>query len=109
MYPFSSSAVVNLRVKDPQKNLQVAFPALPKEIRPASKVTVDVDVRDASGAPAAQAEVTVALVDEGIHSITDYKNPDPAGWVARSRRPRLPSRALLRQGGVRLREGAHRR
>ncbi|MBI5092783.1 MAG: hypothetical protein HZB26_10120 [Candidatus Hydrogenedentes bacterium] len=87
VYPFSSSAVVNLRVTDPQRALTVAFPTLPKEIRPATKATIDVDVKDAAGAPAAQAEVTLAVVDEGIHSITNYKNPDPYGWVGRPRKP----------------------
>ena len=52
-----------------------------------TQISVPVDVKDSAGAPVAGAEVTVAAVDEGIHSITDYKNPDPYGWLGRARRP----------------------
>ena len=33
------------------------------------------------------AEVTLAAVDEGIHSIKGYDNPDPYGYFSRPRRP----------------------
>lgn len=86
VYPFSSFAMANLVVRDSRKALAVSFPSLPQEVRPATPVTVALEVRDAAGQPAAT-EVTVAAVDEGIHNITGYKNPDPYGWLGRSRRP----------------------
>ncbi|MBI4559866.1 MAG: hypothetical protein HY706_19935 [Candidatus Hydrogenedentes bacterium] len=88
VYPFSSFAAVNVRVRDVQRQLNVVFPTLPAEVRPATPTEVQVEVKGSDGNPA-QAELTLAAVDEGIHSITDYKNPDPFGWLSRVRRPDL--------------------
>ena len=86
VHPYSSFAMTNLRVRDPMRALQIAFVDAPAEIRPEQPLTVTVETRDACG-NAAPAEITVAAVDEGIHAILDYENPDPAGWFSRSRRP----------------------
>ena len=86
VHPYSSFAMTNLRVHDPMRALQIAFTDAPAEIRPEQPLTVAVETRDARG-NVAPAEITVAAVDEGIHAILDYENPDPAGWFGRSRRP----------------------
>jgi len=86
VYPFSSFAMANVRVEDPERGLAVTLPALPEEIRPASEVRFEVDVRDAAGRPV-EAELTLAAVDEGIHGITSYESPDPISWLFRPRRP----------------------
>ncbi|MBN2309638.1 MAG: hypothetical protein JXR94_11735, partial [Candidatus Hydrogenedentes bacterium] len=86
MYPFSSFAMANLNVTDPARRLDIAFPSLPEEIRPNTELVVDVLARTSDGQPAA-AELTIAAVDEGIHAITGYENPDPAAWLGRPRRP----------------------
>lgn len=86
VYPFSSFAMKNIKVNHPARKLSVSFPSLPEEIRPSSTVDFQVLVTDYEGNPA-QAEVTLAVVDEGVHAITNYGNPDPYGWFARSRRP----------------------
>ena len=86
VYPFSSFAMTNLAVMDPLRSLDVAFAALPTEIRPAANARFDVDVRDAGGNPV-EAELTLAAVDEGIHAITGYESPDPHAWLFRTRRP----------------------
>jgi len=88
VYPFSSFAMTRLDVDNPQRKLTVGMPGLPEEVRPAQPLTVTVEVRDAANNPAV-AEVTVAAVDEGIHSITGYKNPAPYDWLSRPRRPDL--------------------
>ncbi len=85
-YPFSSFAAIHLPVRDPKRILTVDFPNLPQEVRPATETRFEVEVHDAAGAPV-QSEVTLAAVDEGIHAITDYKNPDPYAWLSRTRKP----------------------
>ncbi len=86
VYPFSSFAALPLTVRDPARRIDVGLPRLPAEVRPGAQVPVAIQLRDSRGRPAA-AEVTLAAVDEGIHLITGYKTPDPAGWFARLRRP----------------------
>lgn len=88
VHPFSSFAVINLPVRDARCQLAVSFPSLPTEIRPAGKAVFAVETKSSAGAPVA-AEITMAAVDEGIHGITDYRNPDPYEWLFRSRRPDL--------------------
>ncbi len=84
-YPYSSFAMVNVPVEAPSRKLQVNLPDLPDTIEPEQDLTVTIQTLDHSGAPA-PAEVTVAAVDEGIHAILGYKNPDPYAWFHRSRR-----------------------
>ena len=88
VYPFSSFAMVPLPVIDPERTLTVAYTDLPEETRPDEPLQVAIDVRDAAGGPVA-AELTLAAVDEGIHTITGYESPDPSGWLRRLRRPVL--------------------
>ena len=86
VYPFSSFAMTNLSVRDPKRFLNVSYPALPAEIRPATEAKFDVQVTDSAGAPV-EAELTLAAVDEGIHGITNYASPDPYAWLCRTRQP----------------------
>ncbi len=85
-YPHSSFAMVNVPVNDEQKRITVTYPDLPVEVRPAQKVEITLETRDKEGHPVA-AELSLAAVDEGIHSILDYENPDPFTWFQRSRQP----------------------
>jgi hypothetical protein len=86
VYPFSSFAATSLRVTDARRQLQIAFPGLPPEMRPAQDAHFSVETRNSAGLPV-EAELTLAAVDEGIHLITGYKNPDPIGWLLRLRKP----------------------
>jgi uncharacterized protein YfaS (alpha-2-macroglobulin family) len=86
IYPFSSFAMVNLKVQAPTRELKVTMPKLPVEVRPLGKRSIDLLVTDSQGKPVAS-EVTLAAVDEGIHSIKGYVNPDPVAYFSRSRRP----------------------
>jgi len=86
VYPFSSFAMANLQVLDSRRRLAVSFPGLPEEIRPAGKAAFVVETLNSANEPVS-AEVTLAAVDEGIHSITGYKNPEPYEWLFRPRRP----------------------
>jgi len=86
IYPFSSFAMANLKVLVPERELKVSLPNLPVEVRPKGKRAIDLLVTDSQGKPVAS-EVTLAAVDEGIHSIKGYVNPDPVAYFSRSRRP----------------------
>ncbi|HEX9164195.1 MAG TPA: MG2 domain-containing protein [Thermoanaerobaculia bacterium] len=66
---------VELNVEDASKRLKVDVKANRDEYRPATKASIDVDVRDASGKPA-ESEVTLWAVDYGVLSLTSYQTPD---------------------------------
>jgi uncharacterized protein YfaS (alpha-2-macroglobulin family) len=78
--------MANIHVRNPRRKLVVDFAALPEVIRPKTELPVTVAVSDNRGQPV-KAELTLAAVDEGIHLITGYRNPNPYGWLNRSRRP----------------------
>lgn len=86
VYPYSSFGATNIVVKNPRKSLQVAIVNPPESIRPETDLALNITTQDHNGTPVS-AEVTVAVVDEGIHLILGYINPDPLGWFMRSRRP----------------------
>lgn len=85
-YPYASFAMLNIPVQDPSKALAVSFVDLPEVIRPMTQLAVTVNVNSPENTPVAS-EVTLALVDEGIHQILQYQNPDPVAWFQRNRRP----------------------
>ena len=66
---------VELKVEDASKRLAVDVKANRDEFRPATKARVEVNVRDAAGAPV-QSEVTLWAVDYGVLSLTAYQTPD---------------------------------
>ena len=74
-----------LRVDAPDRRLAVEI-AAPTYLRPQTRLEATVRARDAAGAPAADAEVVLAAVDEGICSLTDFQSPDPAAWFQARRR-----------------------
>ncbi len=84
-YPYSSFSMVNIPLDNPERRIETMFIDLPEEIRPSEPFTVTLATRDHENAPTA-AEVTVAAVDEGIHSILGYDRPDPYSWFQRLRR-----------------------
>ena len=86
VYPFASFEMIKLPVEDPARRINVTLAGLPKEVRPVKPFTLEVQTRNGAGRPV-PAEVTLAAVDEGIHSIKGYDNPDPYGYLSRSRRP----------------------
>jgi uncharacterized protein YfaS (alpha-2-macroglobulin family) len=86
VYPYSSFAMVNLPVPDPTRQLAVSLPDAPEEMRPGNRLELTIETKGSDGAPRG-AEVTVAAVDEGIHGILDYADPDPWNHFQRFRSP----------------------
>ncbi|MEM7697531.1 MAG: alpha-2-macroglobulin family protein [Verrucomicrobiota bacterium] len=67
-----------LEVEDPQAALEVTLDSGEKDYYlPGEDVTVVATVTDHAGAPAANAEVTLWAVDEGVLSLTGFETPDP--------------------------------
>jgi len=77
-------ADIPLPVARPERALKVSLRA-PKKTKPQETLKVRVAVKDASGAPAAGAECSVAAVDEGICMLTAFESPDPEAWLRRAR------------------------
>lgn len=84
-YPYSSFAMINVPLDDPDRRIETAFLDLPERVRPAQPLEVVLETKDQGGNPVA-AEITVAAVDEGIHTILGYENPDPYTYFQRSRK-----------------------
>src|SRR6185503_1188440 len=69
-----------LNVEDASKRLKVTVKTNKEEFRPAGSAKVDVDVKDAGGAPA-PSEVTLWAVDYGVLSLTAFRTPDVLGSI----------------------------
>lgn len=85
LHPYATFGLINLPVRDPARELNATLENLPEEITPGAAHSFNVLVTDQNGRPA-QGEITLAAVDEGIHGITDYHDPEPLRWFARLRR-----------------------
>jgi uncharacterized protein YfaS (alpha-2-macroglobulin family) len=75
---------IRLPVDNSDRKLSVAVDS-PAEIRPETSMGAVVRVTDSTGAPVANAAVTLAAVDEGICALTGFKTPDPFAYFARNR------------------------
>ena len=74
-----------LRVARPGDKLTVQVKPLSATAKPGDKVELEADVRDVKGKPAADSEVVLYAVDEGVLSLTDYKTPDPLAFFNQRR------------------------
>ncbi len=82
--PHRAYGVARLNVDPVDRRLTVAIDA-PAELRPLHSLDVGVTVTGPDGRPAADAAVTVAAVDEGICSLTDFATPDPLAYFTAKR------------------------
>ncbi|MCL2178678.1 MAG: MG2 domain-containing protein, partial [Cystobacterineae bacterium] len=73
--PAIHMGLIELKVEKKQKRLTVVVKTGKPTYRPQEEVTVDVEVSDFKGS-AADAEVTLYVVDEAVLALTDYKTPD---------------------------------
>lgn len=75
-----------VKVARPNDKLAVTVRTNAPTAKPGGKVQLDADVRDAAGQPAADSEVVLFAVDEGVLSLTGYKTPDPLTFFNQRRR-----------------------
>ncbi len=74
-----------LKVARPKEKLTVEVRPGQRATRPGENVRVEAEVRDHAGKAAADAEVTLYAVDEGVLSLTGYQTPDPLAYFNRPR------------------------
>ncbi|MDQ6624546.1 MAG: MG2 domain-containing protein, partial [Verrucomicrobiota bacterium] len=75
----------NLKVARPKQKLNVEVRPAIRTALPGKQVQVEVEVRDFAGNPAADAEVTLYAVDEGVLSLTGYETPDALAFFDQPR------------------------
>lgn len=75
--PAYATGRLNLPVPPASRTLQVEVAPRAASLPPGGRTTIDVTVRDAAGAPVADAEVAVIVVDEAVLSLAGYRPPDP--------------------------------
>jgi len=79
-----AAGAIPLMVTPPNRRLNTAI-AAPAEIRPGARLTAELKVTGADGAPAAEIEAMIAAVDEGICMLTDFATPDPLSFFCARR------------------------
>lgn len=75
-----------VKVARPNDKLAVTVKPGGPTAKPGEKVQVDADVHDGTGKAAADSEVVLFAVDEGVLSLTGYKTPDPLTFFNQRRR-----------------------
>ncbi|HKP05077.1 MAG TPA: alpha-2-macroglobulin family protein [Chthoniobacterales bacterium] len=75
-----------VKVVRPKDKLAVTVKSSGATAKPGEKIQLDADVRDATGKAAADSEVVLYAVDEGVLSLTGYKTPDPLSFFNQRRK-----------------------
>ncbi len=75
--PAFASGTINVSIPPTTRKLTVATSPRDKELEPGGETTVDVELRDAAGRPAQNAEVALVVVDESVLALSGYKLADP--------------------------------
>ncbi|HXQ38477.1 MAG TPA: alpha-2-macroglobulin family protein, partial [Anaerolineales bacterium] len=98
-------ATTELKVTAEAKKLQVNIATDKQSYSPGEEVTVNIDVKDSNGAPAL-AEVSLAMVDEAIFSLSNELAPNiftafygPRGWSVSTFSSMTPYRVIYDGGG----------
>ena len=75
--PAYASGQLELPIPPLTRTLAVEAALADDQIEPGGKTTLDLEVKDAAGNPAANAELAVVVVDESILALTNYQLADP--------------------------------
>jgi uncharacterized protein YfaS (alpha-2-macroglobulin family) len=75
--PAFATGNISLKVPARSRVLSVAVSPDQKELAPGTKTSIDVEVTNADGEPAEDAEVALIAVDEAILALSDYELRDP--------------------------------
>ncbi|HET8781580.1 MAG TPA: alpha-2-macroglobulin family protein, partial [Pyrinomonadaceae bacterium] len=75
--PAYASGSLKLSIPPLDRRLSIVATPRDKAIEPGGETRVNVEVKDASGAPVAGSEVAVVVVDEAVLALTDYTLDDP--------------------------------
>ncbi len=75
--PAFAAGDLNLSIPPLERTLAVTATPRDKALEPGGETVVDVELKDASGAPVSGGELAVVVVDEAILALTDYHLADP--------------------------------
>ena len=75
--PAYASGTLSLSIPPLERTLSVQVTPDQPKVQPGAQTSVSVLVKDASGQPVPDAEVSLVVVDEAILSLTDYKLDNP--------------------------------
>ncbi|HEX4641786.1 MAG TPA: MG2 domain-containing protein [Chthoniobacterales bacterium] len=75
-----------VKVARPNDKLNVTVKTNAATAKPGEKIQLDADLKDGAGNAAADSEVVLYAVDEGVLSLTGYKTPDPLKFFNARRR-----------------------
>ncbi len=75
--PAYATGSLDLPAPPASRTLRVEVAPRAARLAPGGRTTIDVTVRDAAGAPVADAEVAVVVVDEAVLSLAGYRPPNP--------------------------------
>jgi uncharacterized protein YfaS (alpha-2-macroglobulin family) len=75
--PAYASGSINLAISTASRNLVVSAEPKEKTLAPGGETKVDVEVKDQYGAPVANSEVAVVVVDESVLALSRYIIADP--------------------------------
>ncbi|MBM4344653.1 MAG: hypothetical protein FJ100_14910 [Deltaproteobacteria bacterium] len=125
MRPAFASNEVSLPVPPDHRTLQVRVSPQHPDAMPGQKTALDVQVTDAQGKPAADAELLVVMADEAVLALTGYRIPSPIGafypqrgsglsthelrqWILLSAGPQLEVEAKEEEAPGKMRDGGGR-
>ncbi len=83
--PAYASGSLNLSIPPLTRELALTVEPEQKELEPGARTSLAVAVTDADGAPVADAELAVVIVDEAILALTGYNLSDPLATFYRNR------------------------
>ncbi|MEP6822264.1 MAG: alpha-2-macroglobulin family protein, partial [Chthoniobacterales bacterium] len=75
----------NLKIAEPKSKLTISVKSGAPSAKPGDSVTLEAEVKDSEGKPAADAELVLYAVDEGVLSLTAYETPDPLAFFKQPR------------------------
>jgi len=75
--PAYARGSLSLDIPPLKRTLEVQANPQEKELEPGGETTIDLVVKDASGEPVSQAEITLVVVDEAVLALTNYQLADP--------------------------------
>ncbi|HZO08573.1 MAG TPA: alpha-2-macroglobulin family protein, partial [Myxococcota bacterium] len=98
--PAFASGRLSLDVPPRSRSLALAVTPREPALAPGGETVLDLSLQDATGAPAANGEAAVVVVDEAVLALTGYRLPDPLAVFYSWRTPdvadyRLRSHVLL--------------
>jgi uncharacterized protein YfaS (alpha-2-macroglobulin family) len=92
--PAFASGGLDLRVPPRSRSLALAVDPREPALAPGGETVLDLSLKDSAGAPAANAEAAIVVVDEAVLGLTGYRLPDPLAVFYAPRYPEVADHRL---------------